>query len=327
MNALMTNDILRTIGLYINLTHTFLEENKLDYDGVVSYHACGNNRIVFDIITKQKYTVHVDAIQSQSTVEQLMDCLYGAGSESDHKLIICEGDGNPYEDEPILKQYTPEQYYVCMMAEHCNMIGLPFSVIEYIDCREGIRLLPHFSKRKEYIMDRESRAFNRLPSKWDIQRMAFWALHFSPCLPSKFYFLEDLRCSESMQLKITDQIHIRLKWDDDGITYIISDDKNSAFFFELWMRYIMDHSIYCTPHRSPTFYREGKESRICIPGDGVPISKLNGMSEFDQKMLGVQLYRGARKLRSEVINIWNEHNGSSQPIEENRGTLFSDLDF
>jgi len=51
------------------------------------------------------------------------------------------------------------------------------------------------------------------------------------------------------------------------------------------------------------------------------------MSENEQKMFGVQLYRGALKLRSEVINIWNEHNGSSQHIsEEKHNSSFSDLD-
>ncbi len=327
----MRDELISSIGIYIHSIKSFLKERNLNYENVLSYHALDDKRIVFDVHTKQKYTVHVDTIQSKCTVEQFLDCLYGAGSESDHKMIIYKGDNEPINGDyeyPDLKCFSPEEYFVSLLVERCNMIGVPFSIIEFSRIYDGLLLGPPFENRKEYKMTETSnKLFKRLPSKWDIQRMAFWALYFNACLPDK-YHLEDLHSTESIELKILNDLCVLVKWDDDGISYIISDSHKSDFIFWLWTNRIKNYSKYYTLYRSPSFYRDGSQSRICIPGDGVPIHKLNEMSEDEQKMLGVQLYRGARKLRSEVINIWNESNGSSQHIiEEEHKETFSDLDF
>ena len=95
----MRDELLSSIGLYMHIMETFLKERNLNYENVMSYHALEDQRIVFDVHTKQKYTIHVDTLQSKCTVEQFLDCVYGAGSESDHKVIIYRGDNEEYVDE------------------------------------------------------------------------------------------------------------------------------------------------------------------------------------------------------------------------------------
>jgi len=189
--------------------------------------------------TKQKYIVHVDTIQSKCTVEQFLDCLYGAGSESDHKMIIYQGDNEPINGEyeyPDLKCFSPEEYFVSLLVERCNIIGVPFSIIEFSHIAEGLLLGPAFEKRKEYkLTNTSNKLFKHLPSKRDIQRMAFWALNFNACLPDK-YHLEDLRCTESVELKILNDLGVLVRWDEDGISYVIADNQQSEFIPWLWSK-------------------------------------------------------------------------------------------
>jgi hypothetical protein len=316
-----------TLSFYINTVQDFLLKKNLHYKNMTGTSARGNNRIIFDVHTEEYYTVHVDTIPSKCTVDQLLDCLYGSGSESDHKLIIYRGDNEKCMgdyDYPDLKEFSPEEYFVSLMVEQCDNAGVPFSIIEFSHIIEGLMWGPRFSDRQEY--KSTGKSLGRLPSKQDIQRMAFWALYFNPHRKEK-YNLEDLHCTESMEFKILNDLCVLAKWDEEGISYVVADNQQSEFIRWLWSRRCQYLEKY-TSFRSSSFYRDGRQSRICLPGDGIPIHKINDMSKYELRDLGIHLYTGVKKLRSEIVKIWNERNGISQHIEEEReGTLISDIDF
>lgn len=316
------------LSFYISTVQDFLQQKNLHFDNKTGTSARDNNRIISDVHTKENYTVHVDAIPSKCTVDQLLDCLYGAGSESDHKLIIYRGDNEKCMGDyeyPDLNEFTPEEYFVSLMVEHCDNLGIPFSIIEFSRIIEGLMWGPRFVDRQEYRS--KGKAHGQLPSKWDIERMAFWALHFNPYWKEK-YNLEDLHCTESREFKILDDLCVLARWDEEGISYVIADNQRSEFLQWLWSRRGQYFNKY-NSIRSPSFYRNGRQSRICIPGDGTPIYKLKDMNKYELNELGIQLYTGVRDLRSEIVNIWNQRNGSShQIIEEiHKHSPFSELDF
>jgi len=310
----MREELIHSIGLYIHIINDILKEKNLHYESVSSYHALDDQRIVFDVRTEEKYTVHVDTIQSKCTIEQFLDCVYGKGSESDHKVIIYKGNNEPFEDEythPDLNEFSPEEYFVSLLVEQCDIIGLPFSIIEYSQIEEGLLLGPSFRNRNEYKASNLSKGSSpRLPSKWDVQRMAFWALYFNPYWKEK-YHLEDLHCTESREFKILDDLCVLAKWDEEGISYIIADNQQSEFLPWLW-RYGQLYLDKYASFRPRSFYRDGRQSRICIPGDGVPIYKLNEMSERELRELGIDLYRKIDALRSDVVNMWNQYNSAER---------------
>ena len=304
-----------TLSFYISTVQDFLRQKNLHFDNETGTSARNNNRIISDVHTKENYTVHVDAIPSKCRVDQLLDCLYGAGSESDHKLIIYRGDNEKCMGDyeyPDLNEFTPEEYFVSLMVEHCDNLGIPFSIIEFSRIIEGLRRGPRFIDRQE--CKSKGKAHGQLPSKWDIQRMAFWALYFSPYRKEK-YHLEDLHCTESMEFKVLDELCVLARWDEEGISYVIADNQQSKFLPWLWKKRHLYLDKYAS-FRPRSFYRDGRQSRVCIPGDGVPIYKLNEMSECELTEIGIDLYRRVDALRSDVINIWNQYNSAERKGED-----------
>lgn len=232
---------LDSIKLFIEIMQTYLKVWNLDYKTLRNVRTPDDKRIIFDVLTTNKdtgqnYTVHVDTIHSKCTVEQFLDCQYGTGSTSDRKVIIYKGDDTKQE----VNKLSPEEYFVSLLAERCDDIEMPFSVIKhsYFPGEEVTMYGPPLADRGDYpefIMEEPSDPSSmNLPTKWDIQRMAFWALYFNTHLPDKYYHLNDLHCSESPEFKISDDLSILVRWTEDGICYVVSDSLQSAFFPWLW---------------------------------------------------------------------------------------------
>lgn len=316
----ISKEYLQSFGHIMNIVQKEINTRNLEYLDIQNLHEPGAERLVFDILTTdlnsgKKRVVHVDFISSAPTVEQFLDCVYGSGSTSDHKIIIYDNHCGYHAD---LRDESPF-YFVTRMIEKCNAVDISFEVIRY----------HHPSKRTEpswhyYSSNTNREAVNAqlqsgpLPTKRDIQGMAFWALYFTIYRQYENYELHQLHCERSFDTCISGDLCVFAKWTDEGLIYVISDRHHSEFIPWLWnnRKEYLEKSY---PGFKLSTCRNGKHSYICVHANNTPFHELQKMRYSERERLKDHLFHNEDINEIEVIvrNAQKQYETEIEQIKTN----------
>ena len=314
---IMNNGTIQPLGKIISIMLNELKSRNLEYMELQSWRAPDKNRIVFDMLTtnlnsKKNCVVHVDFIQTFPTVEQFLDCVYGSGSTSDIKIIIYDDN---YFEVATSKEWT-ELYFVTRLINKCNAVSIPFDIIGYNHPTDK-SILEHY-----YTFEFDSEAVESyllngpLPAKWDIQRMAFWAMFYNTNHDMmEPYELHRLQPERSLGFQVSDYLGVFMKWIEDGIFYVITDSNNSEFIPWLWK----NREKYFGkdfPDRSMSTYRDGVSSCMCLLYSDTPIHKLESMSSSGLNALGRSLFNGASNMTNTVTDAIEQYSRESEQVKD-----------
>ena len=204
------------------------------------------------------------------TVEQFLDCVYGSGSTSDIKIIIYDDN---YLEDSTFKEWT-ELYFVTRLINKCNAVSIPFDIIGYNHPLDKSILEHHYTFEFNPEAVESYLQSGPLPAKWDIQRMAFWAIFYNTNHEmTEQYELHRLQPDRSLGFQILDDLGVFVKWIEDGIFYVITDSNNSEFIPWFWKN--RKQVFWKELSRSSmSTYRDGVSSFICLTVNDTPIHKL-----------------------------------------------------
>jgi len=288
----MNNGTIQPLGRIISIMLNELKSRNLEYVEIQNIHVPDKNRIAFDMLTTdlnngRKCVVHADFTQAFPTVEQLLDCVYGSGSTSDLKIIIY----NEHYEFDLREEGA--FYFVDLMIEKCNAVDIPFELIRYHNPSDR-------TKRGWQNYDPENRDIETvkthlrsgpLPTKSEIQGMAFWALFFTIYRDYENFELHQLHCDRSFDRCISGDLCVFVKWTDEGLCYVISDSHLSELIPWLWTnrkKYL--EKTY--PGFKLSYYRDGKHAYIGIHVNYIPFYELHIMSDAERERLRSRLLYG-----------------------------------
>lgn len=308
------------IGAYINIMNIMIAEckaRKLEYVRIqdISFH--DDERLVFNIMTSelnnnhQKCIVHVDFIKGGATVEQFLDCVYGSGSTSDLKIIIY----NDHFDKKLDFIELTEFYFVTRLINKCNAIGISFDIIKYHNPADRSDLSECCTNCDKNAV-REYNEAGPLPSKWDIQRMAFWALYYATQPGGTYYELHEFHCDRSFKTVVKDEMCIFVKWIEDGIYYVISDSDRSKFIPWLWKNREKYLKKDFPDYRTMSTYRDGVSSFICLRHSNTPIRELEYTSSSKLNAMGDALFCGILSLKETIIDAIEQYSRESEQVKD-----------
>jgi len=303
----------------MNIMIAECKARKLEFVRIrdISFH--DDERLVFTIMTlelnkkHQECIVHVDFIKKGATVEQFLDCVYGSGSTSDLKIIIYDDN---YAEDADFEEWT-ELYFVTRLINKCNAVSIPFDIIGYNHPLDrsilATRLTLDLDKKavESYLQS------GPLPSKWDIQRMAFWAIFYHTkdelMEPYELHRMQPVR---SLGFQIAGDLGIFVEWTEDGIYYVIADSNNSEFIPWLWKnrsecfgKNYPDHAL--------SFCRDGVSSCISLLLKDTPFHKISSMSNAEMRNTGKTLYCGATNLEMTVSNRFTTYESEAARNRQN----------
>jgi len=311
---------IQSFGHIINIMHKELKTRNLEYVEIQNLTAPDNMRTVFDMLTtdlnnRKQCVVHVDFIQTEPTVEQFLDCVYGSGSTSDLKIIIY--NDNYIDDTDADFEEWTELYFVTRLINKCTAVSIPFDIIGYNHPLDK-SILAH-----QYTLEFNPEAVESylqsgpLPTKWDIRRMAFWAIFYHTkdelMEPYELHRLQPVR---SLGFQIAGDLGIFVEWTEDGIYYVIADSNNSEFIPWLWKnrsecfgKNYPDHAL--------SFCRDGVSSCISLLLKDTPFHKMSSMSNAEMRNMGKTLYRGATNLEMTVSNRFTTYESEAARNRQN----------
>lgn len=316
-NTVTKRPDIQSFGHIMNIIYKELKTRNLEYAEIQNANAHGDKRLVFDILTEElnsgkQYVVHVDYIQLAPNVEQFLDCVYGSGSTSDLKIIIFDDnrlEGAEYE-------VWTELYFVTRLINKCNALSIPFDMIGYNDPLDKSMLTHQFSLDFHPEAVESYLQSGALPTKWDIQRTAFWSIFYNTnCHMMEQYNLHRLQPDRSLGFRISGDLDVFVKWVEDEIFYVITDSNNSEFIPWLWKnreKYFKKDF----PDRTLSNYRDGVNSSICLLYSNIPIHKLESMSSSALKAHGSSLFSGASNLRDTVYGAYKQYKGESEQMKD-----------
>jgi len=314
----MNNVNIQPLGKIINIMLKELKSRNLEYMELQNWRTQEKKRIVFDMLTtdlnsKKNCVVHVDFIQTFPTVEQFLDCVYGSGSTSDIKIIIYDDN---YLEASTFKEWT-ELYFVTRLINKCNAVSIPFDIIGYNHPPDKSILEHHYTIEFNSEAVESYLKNGPLPAKWDIQRMAFWAIFYVTNHElMEPYELHRFQPDHSLGFQISDDLAVFVKWIEDGIFYLITDRNNSEFIPWLWKN---REKYFGKDFRDRTMstYRDGVSSCMRLLYSDTPIHKLESISSSGLKALGRSLFNGASNLTNTVTDAFNQYRLEMEQTKDN----------
>ena len=316
--SVMNNVNIQPLGKIINIMLKELKSRNLEYMELQNWRTQEKKRIVFDMLTtdlnsKKNCVVHVDFIQTFPTVEQFLDCVYGSGSTSDIKIIIYDDN---YLEASTFKEWT-ELYFVTRLINKCNAVSIPFDIIGYNHPPDKSILEHHYTIEFNSEAVESYLKNGPLPAKWDIQRMAFWAIFYVTNHElMEPYELHRFQPDHSLGFQISDDLAVFVKWIEDGIFYLITDRNNSEFIPWLWKN---REKYFGKDFRDRTMstYRDGVSSCMRLLYSDTPIHKLESISSSGLNALGRSLFNGASNLTNTVTDAFNQYRLEMEQTKDN----------
>jgi len=308
----ISSEYRESFGHIMDIVQIEVSARNLEYMDIHHLHEPGDKRLVFDILTTdlnsgKKCLVHVDYTSTLPTVEQFVDCIYGSGSASDLKIIIFNDEYWNYSDFYEESAF----YFVKRLIIKCNAVDIPFELIYYSPSSRTDQWGHWLSleKREKFNTHPQS---GPLPTKRDIQGMAFWVHHEDD------YELHQLHCDRSSGICISGDLCVFVKWTDEGLFNVISDCHQSEFIPWLWNNRI-EYLERTYPGLKLSTYRDGKHSYICVHANKTPFHELQKMRHSERERLVGQYFYTARKwdLEAMVRNAWKQYEKEIDQTKDN----------
>ena len=238
-------------------------------------------------IKKETAGLYIDIKHGKPTTEQVFDAVYGRGAKCKIRIIMYDGQTSE-EDKvnPTACEYMVENLLKTMNAYPLNLY---LKKIDGEDLYGAIDDMDNFEKPvPEYSIE-------DLPSPEEFRHSEFWYVYF--WLLDKFglypgnEFLEGLRHTPKWQFPLfTKRVaEIPLKWDSDGIKYVVKQTGESVYYLQkIWLSK-QDELNKRYNGRVEFEYLPGKLSIIKIQYSDRPINWLVTATSQEKCEFAVQL--------------------------------------